>query len=149
MCWSTSLCRKESIHWLYLQRSKWKNLMTLWVPVLALKVASRLPFIVQNIPRPCEGLWSAGENVTWSWRYPVFSPTSITHLQADALGEPGCGESWQAGFSLRREAEGSTAGGSFPGHRETTSAYSCPDLTIFQHLEEMKNSSRKETETER
>ena len=66
----------------------------------------------------------------------MFSPTSITHLQADALGEPGCGESWQAGFSLRREAEGSTAGGSFPGHRETTSAYSCPDLTIFQHLEE-------------
>ena len=55
----------------------------------------------------------------------LCSPTSVTHLRADALGEPGCGESWQAGFSLR-EGEGSMAGGSFPGHKETTRAQSWP-----------------------
>lgn len=56
VCWNASLCQKESIHWLYIQRSDWRILMTVvrMVPVLALKVASRIAIYIS---KDCRALW--------------------------------------------------------------------------------------------
>ena len=148
MCWSASLCQKESIHWLHLQGSEWKNLMTLRVPVLALKVASRIAIYSskhsKTLWRPviCRG--KCGMELEVLCVLPPPSPTSEQMLwvnqaavragRLDSLWDREK-EAWLEGASQ--------ATGRPPGPRAG------PDPTVFQHLEEMKNSSRRETETER